>query len=151
MRLLRPAVCCIPKPLGKKSIPSALAWSYVIFNDKCRSATIQRAQRHTVKRELMDRKRTLSMWTPCEDRFQNDDALSNGDALSRVLHDYFSNCFTVNILQSNYFPRVTSSKQQLLSRSNYFFRAANFLGQLPFQNTHFFSDWNYYRPATSYE
>ena len=64
------------------------------------------------------------MWTPCEDRFQNDDAFSNGDALSRVLHDYFSNCFTVNI-----------SSEQLLSQSNQFKTTVTFSEQLLLQGS----------------
>ena len=121
------------KPLGKKCVPSSLTRNYVFFNDKCCSATVQRApsNKHTVKRERMTQKGILSMGTPCEDRLQRRflEFFSNDDAVSRVRHDYFKTATfhkKQTFLRRSYFPRVTNSTQQLLSWSSYFFRAATF-------------------------
>ena len=134
------------KPLGKKCVPSSLTRNYVFFNDKCCSATVQRApsNKHTVKRERMTQKGILSMGTPCEDRLQRRflEFFSNDDAVSRVRHDYFKTATfhtKQTFLQRSYFPRVTNSTQQLLSwSSSYFFRKLTSSQQLFFENSYLF-------------
>ena len=148
------------KPLGKKCVPSSLTRNYVFFNDKCCSATVQRApsNKHTVKRERMAQKGILSMGTPCEDRLQRRflEFFSNDDAVSRVRHDYFKTATfhkKQTFLQRSYFPRVTNSTQQLLSWSSYFFRAATFSENSLLLSSYFlkiatYFERKFYGPAT---
>ena len=148
------------KPLGKKCVPSSLTRNYVFFNDKCCSATVQRApsNKHTVKRERMTQKGILSMGTPCEDRLQRRflEFFSNDDAVSRVRHDYFKTATfhkKQTFLQRSYFPRVTNSTQQLLSWSSYFFRAATFSENSLLLSSYFlkiatYFERKFYGPAT---
>ena len=148
------------KPLGKKCVPSSLTRNCVFFNDKCCSATVQRApsNKHTVKRERMTQKGILSMGTPCEDCLQRRflEFFSNDDAVSRVRHDYFKTATfhkKQTFLQRSYFPRVTNSTQQLLSWSSYFFRAATFSENSLLLSSYFlkiatYFERKFYGPAT---
>ena len=144
------------KPLGKKCVPSSLTRNYVFFNDKCCSATVQRApsNKHTVKRERMTQKGILSMGLPVRIVYKDDSwnffqmtmlFLAYVMTILRQLHftrnKHFCRGATSRewlIQHNSYFLGVATSSEQLLSWSSYFFRTLTSFQQLFFQNSYLF-------------